>query len=451
MKINFILTLLLFLPLLLSAQGYEIKVKIKQLPNTKLQLGYYFEDKQFIQDTVVTDKSGTAVFAGEKALAGGLYLIIAPRRYFDIILSDDQTFEVEADTLKWLETIKFSGSKENTAFYAYQNHVVEQVTKRNELNEQLKKTQNKDDSLQISAKINSINEHLDSYWRTVADENKGAFLSALLYGMNGEPSEGYTMQNFFNHIDFSDSRMLRTPVIYRALRMVLARNLNNYKPVSEIIREIDMMAEKAKANNDVYHYVLNHYLNFFNTFPRVGMNEVFIHLVEKYYQKETNDWMDEKSLEEINSRAQELKSNLPGQIAPDLMLEMPNEEYISLHQVDAKYTFLFFWTVGCGHCEEAIHELQKFYTEMKDKKVEIFAVYTKTDKKEWVDFIQKNNIEWINAYDPDQRTNFFQKYYVYSTPLMYMLDEKKEIKALRVGPEQIKDLLEQIVSQKDKF
>lgn len=442
---------MLLFPLGVMAQEYQIKVKLKNAPDTQLQLAYYFADKQYVQDTTITDKSGVAVFEGEKKLPGGLYLIILPGKYFDILITDDQKFTIEADTVDIQKSIKFKGSNENSVFYEYQNHIMTQSALRKEYQQKLENATNKTDSVNYKSKINTINQELDTYWRTVVENNKGTLLASLLNGMNGEPPEGYSEENFFNHINFADERLLRSPIIHRAVRMVLARNLNNHKPVSNIVKEIDMMAAKAKANDEVYHYVLNHYLNFFNTFPRIGMNEVFIHIVEKYYSTEENDWMDEKSLKQINKRAEELKSNLPGQKAPDLMLEMPNEEYVSLHQMEAKYTFVLFWTVGCGHCEDAIESLKSFKTEMKDKDIAILAVYTKTDKTEWVKFIEMHNINWINGYDPDQRTNFTQKYYVYSTPIMYMLDENKIIKALRVGPEQIKDLLEQLIAQKDKL
>ena len=157
------------------------------------------------------------------------------------------------------------------------------------------------------------------------------------------------------------------------------------------------------------------------------MNEVFVHIAETYYKKGENDWMDEKSLDEIAVRAEELKSNFVGRTAPDMMLEMPNEEYVSLLQVEAKYTLVLFWTVGCGHCEDAIEALVKFKNEMEGKKIEIFAVYTKDDRKAWLEFIEKNEMNWINGFDPDKRNDFFAKYYVYSTPMMYLLDEDKTI------------------------
>ena len=440
-----ILTLFLFYGTMVSAQ-HNIKIKIKNLANTKVQLAYYFNDKQFVQDTAVTNENGQAVFKGDEALPGGLYLLIIPQnKYFDFLVADDQEFTLSTDTGNFIKKMRVSGSAENKLFFEYQNFVIGKNEERKELQSQLKNKET--DSLQrieIEGKIKRVNETMEGYWKKIVEENSGSFMANLLKGMNGERPEGYSKAHFFDHIEFSDARLLRTPIIHRAVRVVIARNMNKKFPPEHVIEEIELMVSKASANDDVKHYILNHFLNFFSTFPRIGMNRVFVHIVDKYYKKDENDWMDDKSLEQIAERAAKLRSNFVGEIAPELKLEKPSEEYVSLHQVEAKYTLLLFWTVGCGHCEEAIEEIKEFMAVAKGYSVEVFAIYTQDDKKKWQDFIEKHKIDWTNCWDPENISNYRELYTVYSTPIMYLLDKDKKIKSLSVGPDKIKNLLLQL-------
>ncbi|MEM7040879.1 MAG: hypothetical protein AAF570_28205, partial [Bacteroidota bacterium] len=49
--------------------------------------------------------------------------------------------------------------------------------------------------------------------------------------------------------------------------------------------------------------------------------------------------------------------------------------------------------------------------------------------------------DWINLYDPKNRTNFRIFYDIYSTPVIYLLDENKHIKAKRLGVDDLENYL----------
>jgi hypothetical protein len=51
---------ILALPLLAAnPKGYDIKISVKSLGNTKLILAYYYGDKQYVKDTFRMDETGT--------------------------------------------------------------------------------------------------------------------------------------------------------------------------------------------------------------------------------------------------------------------------------------------------------------------------------------------------------------------------------------------------------
>ena len=54
-------------------------------------------------------------------LPEGIYMIVLPgRKYFEILISDDQYFSVDCSYNDYFNTLKFNGSDENSAFVAYQ-------------------------------------------------------------------------------------------------------------------------------------------------------------------------------------------------------------------------------------------------------------------------------------------------------------------------------------------
>ena len=104
-----------------SAQGYSIKVKIKNLNKGQVFLAYHFSDKMYVADTCELNSKGEGVFQKNKTLTGGMYVIFLPtKNYFDIIVGEQQKFSVENDTTQFLKNIKVTGSLENDVFIKYQ-------------------------------------------------------------------------------------------------------------------------------------------------------------------------------------------------------------------------------------------------------------------------------------------------------------------------------------------
>ena len=94
---------------------------------------------------------------------------------------------------------------------------------------------------------------------------------------------------------------------------------------------------------------------------------------------------------------------------------------------------------------------------LRDKGVDIkvFAVATEFDKKEWKKFIKEQKTgDWLNVADinhddegnPVASSDWRDKYDIYSTPVVYLLDEKKKIIAKRITHQQVKEIVERMES-----
>jgi thiol-disulfide isomerase/thioredoxin len=115
-----------------------------------------------------------------------------------------------------------------------------------------------------------------------------------------------------------------------------------------------------------------------------------------------------------------------------------------LYSVTADYIVLVFWDVDCGHCQKEIPKLIKLYNELKQEKkdLKVYSVYTLHEGDKYLKYIADNGLQdWINVYDGAHINNVTVKYDVYSTPVIYILDKNKKIKAKRIGVEQVKDII----------
>ncbi len=153
---------------------------------------------------------------------------------------------------------------------------------------------------------------------------------------------------------------------------------------------------------------------------------------------------------------QELAMILEQNLLPDF------NGYISLHNQKSKYTILYFWEPDCSHCREATPKFSKAYDDEKlsDLGVEVIAVYLHRNINEWkrytrhigewFDFVLKHNmLKWNNVWEPFGYSEYRDKYNISSTPVLYLLDENKEIIAKRISYSQAIEIIKDLEKNKD--
>jgi thiol-disulfide isomerase/thioredoxin len=447
------------------SQGYRIEVKIEGIRDTSIYLAYHFGDKKLVQDTLYLNKYGEGVFEDEKKLDAGIYLIALPNmNFFELILDKDQDFSVSTDTTDLLKFLKFKGSAQNSIFIEYQKFMAEQQKKSGSLANRRKLNKENSDSLDaITEEMKILDRKVKDYWNMITSENEGMLISSLINAMRPpEPPDfeipdniankdsmrwvlGYNhnKNHFLDSIDFSDQRLLRTPVLLAKLERYF-NNILIQRPDS-VTPEIKKIVNRCRANEKVFQYVVTYLLNNFLKSNIMGMDEVFVDIAEDYYLSGEADWVDSTSLVKIRDRVYKLKPNLIGNVARDLKMETETGEWISLHQVNAKYIVLYFWETDCGHCKKTTPMLYDIYKKNKDKGLEVFTVYTQDNKQEWLDYINDKEFDWINAWDPNQSTFFRLFYDIYSTPTVYLLDENKKIIAKRISVEALGKMLDSLL------
>ncbi|MFO7940698.1 MAG: thioredoxin-like domain-containing protein [Bacteroidales bacterium] len=450
---------------LLLAQGTNIQFKIEGMPEGKQEviLAHYYGDKQYIDDTIRIDVAGRGAIQADTLLPQGIYMVVLEQsNYFELLIGQDQQFSFTTDATDFIGTTKFKGAPVNTGFQEYQRFMLKQNKQNMELRQRMQQVGDNADSLKIiQAKLSILDEEVKQKWQQLQKEYPNSMLSVLINGMKNPEipefeidsdvenkdsarwfqSYNYNKLHYWDNIDFSDERLLYTPIFHRRLNHYFA-NILRPNP-DTVITYIDKTLAQTKGNEQMFRYMLQFFINHFQGTKIMGMDKVFVHLAENYYLTEKVDWISEDTREEIRERMLLTKPNLIGNIAPDLKLPNSFGEYERLHDITAEAILVYFWEPECGHCKKATPVIKEAYEKFRDAGFEVFAVYTQSDKERWIKYIHDNNIEWINVFDPYYTSNFRGYYNVRSTPLLYLLDKNKKIIAKQFAAKDIEAILQQ--------
>ncbi len=449
---------------LFAQDGHKIEVTVKGFNQDKSYLAYHYGNKQYMEDTVNVD-NGSFVFEGEDTLQGGIYLVVLPpkNQYFEIVVGDDQHFTVKTEMGNFVNSMKIKGSKENKIFYKDMKFLRKQRSQAKKLNKKKKKLEKgSDEYKKVTNKIQQIDKKVKAHRREIMEKHDDLLYAKVLRAMKEPevpespmlPSGSvdstfefrYYKSNYLKGIDFTDNRLVRTPIYHKKITTYID-DLTAQHPDS-LVQAVDHVLQKAKQSDDLFKYTLITYLNKYAKSDIMGMDEVYVHLVENYYTDGDAYWVDSTQLSKLKTRASKLKPLLIDKKAPNLTLRDNEGKMRTLHNVDAPYTILYFFDPDCSHCQEVTPKMVDVYKKYKDDGVKVFAVNTQVEEKKWRNFIKDYNIQdWINVADLRARSNFRDTYDIRSTPKTFLLDEDKTIIGKRIGPKQVDKLLSKKLDQ----
>ncbi|MCW3123828.1 MAG: alkyl hydroperoxide reductase/Thiol specific antioxidant/Mal allergen [Flavipsychrobacter sp.] len=487
MKKTLLLVALLFIGIsqVLAAptyKSYHIKLKITDINDTIANhdtliylLHYYGKGRPtiFKLDSARIDKAGNAEFkSNDSAFTGGIYIMLLSNRRadFEFLLNKGDDMGITVNLGKLPDAVVFKNSPENERFEEYIGFLKDYSKGQEALKKELTNAKTKADTNVIRDKSIAQAKKLTNYRRDYMKNNPGTLLAGIFGGMEvPEVPEGphfladgvtkdsafayhYYKSHFWDGFNFQDDRMIYTPLYDQKLEEYFSKLV---VPVPDSMNhEADMILKKAKGTKDVFHYSLWWLTRNAENSKVMGMDEAFVYLVENYYMKGDAFWLKPDELSKYLERAQKIAPNVIGNLAPEI--KVPNvvtKKEESLLGSKGKYTIVVFYSPSCGHCQHEIPALDSVYNEvLKAKGVKIFTVATEGEEKAITDFITKNKLEsWTNTWNPDHTSDYHSKYDVYSTPTIYLLDEKKIIRGKRLDHTNIAGLVEMLEKkEKDK-
>jgi len=442
--------------------GYEIDITIHGLQDSTIFLAYHLGDKQYVKDTLRLDNSGHAKASGQEILPEGIYMIVIPgRKYFEILISKNQHFSLSCSFTDYFNTLKFTGSTENSAFLEYQKKWAVMQKRSADISGRIQKNKPNSDSLKILTSAQQVLENnMIAYLKSVISANNGNLLATVVKGIlpvdvpqfsipavvsNPDSMKWilnyyYNKNHYFDNIDLTDERLIRTPILYGKLNAFFSTVV--IQAPDSINKEIERIMKKCSGNPKVYQFVAVYLFNHFRESEIMGHDAVVVKLADDIYLSGKATWVSKEFKDDLRKQIDRIRPNLIGKKAQNMIMDSYKGIFVSLYDIDKEFIILYFWEPDCGHCKEATPKLKAYYDQSKNDNIEVFAVCTTSDKAKWTKYIEDNKLTWINGWDPQRATRFDFYYNVQSTPMVYILDRNKKIIAKKLAVENIASFID---------
>ncbi len=454
-----------------AKDGYHIKLKFTDMHDSMVYLAHYYGKPLptiYKADSAKMNSKGEAIFDSKEKTLGGIYIMLLSdkKTYFEFLLDNGDNMTITATASKLPEGIKFQGSPENEHFQEYVKFLKDFGAKQQKLIDEYKEAKTGADSTALREQISKGSKELIKFRHDQATKYPGTLLAAIFNALEvPQVPEGphylpdgkvdsnfaynYYKEHYWDNFNFKDDRLIQTPIYDGKLDEYFNKIVLPWPDSVE--KEADVLLAKSRGTKDVFKYTLWWLTHNVENSKIMGMDAVFVYLVENYYMKGDATWLDNDALSKYFDRASKIAPNVIGNIAPDVKLPDADGKEQSMLALPAKYTLVIFWSPDCGHCQKEIPEIDSLYrATLKSKGVKIYAVNVDNEDTKWQEFIKKHKLEdWVNVWDKDHKSDFRSKFDVYSTPTIYLLDEKKIIRGKKLDHSNIMSVIE-ITEKKEK-
>jgi peroxiredoxin len=452
---------LLLIPFLTHAQVADstlIEATITGMANGKIRVVGIIGEQNYLADSTVA-QDGRFTLRRSSPLKPGFYTFLIPgNKSFSILVDKhDQRMQLRADLSNLIGSMQVSGCDNTALMYRNFRYQMTQDPELSRLGETLRKTaQDSEEYKKAKARQDEIlaqrKLHLDSIYR----EYPNAFFT--VYKRSGQNPDfvEYRKPNgqidtirqlvkyrekFWDNVDFSDERLLYTPVIANKLKRYI-KELTPQQPDS-LIKVADPLIKKSMPYKEYFKFFTNWIaLQYENGKTSVMDGEaVYVHIIKNYFTPELAYWSNKEELEGLQKHVWEMEASLMGRKGPDVRANDVNGVPRSIYEMTEPIIVVFMFSPTCEHCIEEAPNIQRIYEKYKTRGVNFYGIAVSTNDAEWKAFIKKYGFTFTNVYDPTNRA-IYAKYFVDNTPEIYVLNKDRIIVSKNLKDTQLETVLE---------
>lgn len=448
-----------------AKDGYKIKVNLTNMKDSMIYLVHYFGEplpKIYKADSARVNSKGEALLEKKDSILGGIYMILPSARdaYFEFLLNNGDDMSITADMKNLPYSVKFKNTPENDRFYDYVHYLKGYGEQQEQFKKDLAKAKTAKDTTAIRNKSAKASKDLTKYRTDYTEKYPNTLLADIFnaletpavpdgkhYLPDGKTIDSafgyhYYKDHYWDKFNFKDDRLIHAPIYDAKLEEYMNKLVYPYE--DSVIKESDWLLSQIPKRTELFKYTLFWLTYNAQTSKIMGMDRVFVYLVENYFMKGDAFWLDSDGLKKYVEEAARKAPNLVGSPAPEIALQDTSGKTYRLSDIKAKYTLLVFWEPTCGHCMLEVPKLDSVYrAELKQKGVKIVGVRTDDPVETWQDFIKKHDLkDWLHLYDADNKSNFRFLYDIRTTPSIYLLDENKNIIGKRLDHSNIATVID---------
>ncbi|PID56005.1 MAG: hypothetical protein CR986_10530 [Ignavibacteriae bacterium] len=420
----------LFLLIQLSLFAQELNINIVNFSG-KATLHKIEGEKLTFIDSLDTDNNSISYV--NKNLKNGLYKIIFAHNKWLNIVYDGKNIKLKTDYKNILDSLKILKSESNKLYYKFLKLNKDYKTKTELLNIIITHYPKEDDYYKATqTKLASVQKEYDNFINIESQENpklfiaryiKSAQLPIIPQKISQQEQLNFLKNNSLKNVNFDDIELINSDVFANKSIEYLTYFRNPQLPKElleqKFMKAVDTLLHKAKINIFVYQHLTEYLIDGFKKF---GFDKIIDYIVENYVVKD-DLCLDETLENSIEKRIEQSKILAKGRKVPNILMPDKNGKVYELFKSNSEKTLLVFYSSECPHCKELLPKLKEISTN-----VEIIAISLDTKREDWLNFVEKNKLNFTNINDPngwngDLATDF----YIYATPTMFLLDKDKKI------------------------
>lgn len=435
------LVLILFFNAFLN--GQSISGTLTQLMNQPIKLEGFNGFKTYPISSSSLDEKGNFKLAYSKADYGAGYLISVDEKPLLVILNGEDV-EIIGEALSYTETIRITKGRENIWF--------EQYAKEHPLREQalsawvyLEKIYSQDslfrwqdrtleniqtEKLRIKAEDAAYLAKLpkESYVSWFLSTRK--LISSVSTVAQYRPDEIPATILAFRAMDFTDQRLYKSGLFKDAIESHFWLLENCSKPLDSVFLEMEYSID----------IMLDHLIKDEKKFNLV--TDFLFDLLEQHSLYQASQYLALKVLNQssctidndLEKQLESYRAMMLGNAAPDILFNgdqyapgySENKSLDKLSDLKSNYTLIVFGASWCQKCVEELPEIIKNYSKWKAHGVEVVFISLDEEKEIFMNFT--SIFPFISFCDYQKWNSTAAKdYYVFGTPTMYLLNQKREI------------------------
>lgn len=400
MKINasltrkIILAFVLIIPIFGMSQ-VDIKITIDNQQDSIYHLYKYRGSKTTIIDTLVPEKSIIRIKSKDE-FPQGIYLLTNDNNLplIEILIGKDQSFSLTINDLEDLNSAKVKGGKETEIYFKL-------MAKVRQYDMNIAALENEKGYFPNNyKKIDSLKKDLSAFEESMKIKKKDAFINVFINSL-----KRHGLKDYWDDFQLNDGRILTYPLIDNKLETYF-----KYIPIDSdtINKAIDYLISRAGDCIEVRDYLIWHFYRTYYSPNYMNLDDVYIHLVDKYFLKLELENVSESIINLMADRANYLENLKLGAKIPEIG---------NLYSVNAQYIALVFYDETCQKCAQEGRILEEI--RMRHPEMTIFPVEVHSGIKE----------------------NLLSLYDIQTTPMIYLLDNQKKIIAKRIKAGQVEQYL----------
>ncbi len=435
----------------------DISMQIQNMSTGDAFLIGTFSGRNFRVDSTGIDTNGNLRFKSSDPLIPGLYFIVLPDgSNFQLLMDKDQTMSIKTNAQDYTSTTVVEGNLDTKLLHENFKYERDYRAQLDPINAQLKtlaegSAQHKALKQQQATIAAKRNEDLEKVFKQYPNSLYTVFKRA---GQNpevldfvradGTPDLGKQIYayrtSFWDNVDFSDLRLLYTPVVSNKLNKYV-HQLTTQDPDS-IISSSDLLISKILDKPEYFKYVVNYIALAFDPTKSTMMDaeKVYVHMLQNYFTKERAVWADDATIQGLQQRAFEMAGSLTGLKGPDVSTTDVNGKEKSIYEMKSDYIVVYLYTPTCEHCQEQTPKLIDLYNRTKRSDLDVYSIAIDTNDKEWRDYVKKTAMPFTAVYDPTNRS-IYAKYYVDVTPEVYVLNKERIIIGKNLKISQVEEVI----------